>query len=213
MEDDMTALDHLAIEQRVRGFVDRDRADWDNLSQQFHPEGRIQVSWYRGPFSGFVDAARNASEVAPAVTRHRIGTSRIRINGDRAVADTDVEIVVRCPVDGEELQSTTFSRFHDWLEKRDGVWRILSRVCVYDRDKIEPVGNLKKGRELIESLDTSGLPVSHRFLVAIQLKLGAPPPTYEQVETGSEREKAIFSDDDHWLEHGTVAGEMAIPTD
>lgn len=211
-EDAMTALDHIEIEQQVRGFADRDLGHWDSLLQRFHPEGRIQVSWYRGPFTGFVEAARQAQATVPLVARHRIGASRIQINGTRAVADTDVTIVVRAPVEGEELETTSYARFHDWFEKRDGVWRILSRVCIYDRDRIEAVGNLKKGREIIEALDTTGLPLSHRFLVAVQMKMGAPAPTAVQVDVGTEREAAIFASDTDWLETGKIVGDMAIET-
>ena len=139
----------------------RDQGEWDALRTTFHPEGRIRVTWFSGLFTEFVTTSMEMRKRRSGV-KHWIGGSKIDINGDRAIAETNVMIMGRPVLHDVLVDSVAYSRFYDLVEKRDGVWRILEREAIYEKDRVDPV--------------------VHGTLVPFDLaKLNAFPPAYRHL--------------------------------
>jgi SnoaL-like domain len=133
--------DLIEIASLIAAFAWRDQGRWTELRSTFTEEGTISVSWYTGSIDGFIDASRQMASGVEAQTKHWIGVPRISLAADRALAETDVVIMARSRVGPLELDMTAYARFFDQLERdtKHG-WRIASRVAIYEKDRIDPVG-------------------------------------------------------------------------
>lgn len=206
----MNVADMIRIQQTVLDFAARDQGRWEELLAQFHPDGRIQVSWFRGAFATFVELSRrSAAAAAPVSTKHLIAAPRIRLAEDRAVADTDIVIMLRLKIAGHEVDVTSYARFHDWFERRADQWRVLRRVCIYERDRLDPVGDATEFAAVRAGLKLDAFPPAYRHLAGALTALNAPVQP-GQVCAGSESEKAIFAADRAWLAERNIEGTMAI---
>lgn len=132
------AAAHAEIRDLIQnwGFW-RDEGDWESLRATFHPEGTMQVSWFQGPFTKFVEASIELRKKRRG-GKHWIGGSKLEVRGNRAVAETNVMIMGRQVVHSIEADSTAWGRFHDLLEKRER-WAICRRVAIYEKDRLDPL--------------------------------------------------------------------------
>ena len=138
--------DRMDIADLITGWIHRDLAQWDDLRTLFHPDGEIEVTWFEGKASDFVDASMRmgASDLR---TKHLITSPVVAFNGCKAVVETNVVII------GENLKlglgCAGHSRFYDLVEKR---WRRLENsqasmhlrhgiVHISDRDCRHRQGN------------------------------------------------------------------------
>ncbi|NGY05919.1 nuclear transport factor 2 family protein [Solimonas terrae] len=117
----------------------RDQEAWSSLLGTFHEDGTISLSWYQGPFKGFVAASENASKGKNAIVKHYVGIPMIQVNGDRALSETNVTIMLRAKTPAGEVDTTSYARFFDLVERRNGSWKILKRTAIYERDRLDPV--------------------------------------------------------------------------
>ncbi|WP_111554373.1 nuclear transport factor 2 family protein [Kitasatospora sp. SolWspMP-SS2h] len=126
-----TLQDRQDIADLMTGWIHRDLGDWERLKDLFHPDGRIEITWFEGPAHEFVDASARMGASAFR-TKHLITAPVVAFSADgtRAVSETNAVII------GENtdlrLGCEGHNRFVDRLEKRDGVWRISDRKSVYD---------------------------------------------------------------------------------
>src|SRR5215471_20165048 len=84
----------------------RDQGRWAELAATFAPEGTIAISWFCGPFGEFVARCRQ-SFATGARSKHLIWPSRVRVEGARAVAETNVAILVRQAIEGVLVDLTS----------------------------------------------------------------------------------------------------------
>jgi hypothetical protein len=49
--------DRLNIADLMTGWIHRDLGEWDSLRKLFHPDGIIEITWFEGKFTDFVDAS------------------------------------------------------------------------------------------------------------------------------------------------------------
>ena len=131
--------DGEAISELINAWVyHRDRGNWDQLRDTFWPEGTISLSWFDGPFEKFVDSSKELAEKgSPA--KHMVDQPFVKINGNRAVSEANVILLGRGVGGPLEIDLTTYLRFYDLLEKREGQWRILKRTAIYEKDRIDCV--------------------------------------------------------------------------
>lgn len=118
-----------AIRGLITGCIHRDRGNWADLLELFHPDGTIEVTWFAGLARDFVEGSRRMGESALR-TKHLIANPFITFADDRAVAETNAMIVVENT--DLDLGASTHNRFIDKVERRGGVWRIVHRASVYD---------------------------------------------------------------------------------
>jgi hypothetical protein len=118
-----------------------DLGEWETLQSCFHPDASVTVSWYSGPVSGFIERSKTmaAARRPEEHRKHWLGNMRSRVSETRGVLETDVMILIREFVDGALCDYTSYARFYDLFEKRDGVWRIFEWSCIYDKERLDPV--------------------------------------------------------------------------
>lgn len=123
--------DRLQITDLMTGWIHRDLGQWDGLRELFHPDGTIEVTWFEGLASEFVDGSMKMG-ASDARTKHLIGTPKVTFNqtATKAIVETNAMII------GENVKLNVgcvgHNRFYDWVEKRDGVWKLLHRQSIYD---------------------------------------------------------------------------------
>jgi hypothetical protein len=175
----------------MTGWIHRDLAQWDALRGLFHEDATIEITWFEGLASEFVNASARMGESA-LKTKHMIGNPVITFNGDKALVETNAMII------GENIELNvgccTHNRFFDRVEKRNGHWKIVHRQSVYDMGSFTfPVGLVeidmhvaqKYPREyaaLAYVLEKSGFPVNRVFATR-----------------GSELEKKMKAEGEAWL--------------
>ncbi len=164
-------LDRAAITQVAQDWgLARDDGRWDKLRACYTADAVMHTTWFVGTAAEFVERSIAATR-AGARVQHFIGATTIALEGDKAVAETRTMIMVRGKLDGVEVDVTCWGRFHDRFVKRDELWRILKRVPVYEKDRLDPVDPAAR-----LTLDTEVLavhPDGCRHLVYLQSRNGA----------------------------------------
>ncbi|HEX2484357.1 MAG TPA: nuclear transport factor 2 family protein, partial [Myxococcota bacterium] len=148
----------------------RDQERWDELLDAFHADGTISLSWYDGPYAGFVAASRRLASGGGAILKHRLGTPVVETRGDRALSEVDVTIMVRSKTPFGEVDTTSWARFYDQLERRDGRWRIAKRTAVYEKDRADPVDRAGLPDEFFAGLEAYPAPL--KFLGSSLQRMG-----------------------------------------
>ena len=160
----MDIADKIACAEVVQawGFA-RDQGRWADLLDIFHPGGQIHVSWFRGAYPDFVERCRqNYGKGSQA--KHLLWPARVAGQGDRATSETNVAILVRQTIEGVAVDLTSYARFLDRLERRDGRWRMIERVCVYEQDRLDPVEPSAAFAALMQSADAARYPAQYRYM-------------------------------------------------
>ena len=164
--------DKAAIDALIQGWMFRDIGQWDKLRTLFHPDRRMEASWFQGLFSDFVDASMRmgASDLR---TKHVMGTPIISLTSDKAIAETNAIIV--CNNAALQRGCNAHGRFFDLIERRDRNWKILKRQFFYDMSAFTfPNGPIEIDADaakrhpheyaaLAYILEKSGFPVTRRL--------------------------------------------------
>ena len=171
----MDLADKFAIAELIQAWgVYRDQGKWPELRGTFTPDGHISISWFRGPFEQFVERCRANAATGHGWSRHHLFAPAVKLNKDRAVAETSVIIRVRQKFKGVEVDLTSNSRFLDRLERRAGGWLIAERAAIYERDRLDPVEPSPAFDALFEAAETAHFPEQYRYM-AFRLVSDARP--------------------------------------
>ncbi|WP_438810673.1 hypothetical protein, partial [Proteus mirabilis] len=76
----------------------------------------------------------------------------------------------RATVHGVACDVVCTGRFHDFVEKRDGEWRVLFRQPIYEKDRLDPV--LPDARLTLDAELLGQFPEGYRHLAYIQTQIG-----------------------------------------
>jgi hypothetical protein len=164
--------DRQSIADLMTGWIHRDLAEWDKLRDLFHPDGTIEISWFEGLASDFVEGSRRMAK-SDIRTKHFIAAPLVTFNGNKAIAETNAVVI------GEnvrlDLGCSAHARFYDRVEKRGDVWKIAKRQGIYDFAYFNfPQGMVEIDRGLVKKypreyaalaycLEKSGFPVKRVF--------------------------------------------------
>jgi hypothetical protein len=171
---DQTMTDKLLIRELVeRWAVWRDAGDWERFATVWHPDGVMMATWFQGPFRDFIRVTQEGWDKGVSIL-HFLGGSAIEVNGDRAIAQTKMTISQRGMVEGTDgpvlCDVVCTGRFHDFIVKYDGEWKVLHRQPIYEKDRIDPVdptAQLRLDPKLLASM-----PEGYRHLAYIQTRIG-----------------------------------------
>ncbi|MCI1897478.1 MAG: nuclear transport factor 2 family protein [Enterobacter sp.] len=185
--------DRQQLNDLMNGWMHRDLGEWDQLRNLFHSDGTIEITWFEGLGSDFVDGSirMGASDVR---TKHLIAAPVITFNasGNKAILETNAMIIaenVKLNVGCE-----CHNRFYDMAEKRDGVWRLFRRQSIYDMGTFTfPLGLVE-----IDQTVVSKYPREYATLAYVLEKSGFPMQRVFATR-GSELEQSIKRDDQKWL--------------
>jgi hypothetical protein len=166
----MTVEDKLACADVIVSWgLYRDQRRWGELLSTFHPDGEIAVSWFRGPFTEFVEHCKQGGP-----SKHLIMAPLVEVNGERATAETSVVILVRQTIEGLPVDMTSRSRFLDRLERRDGEWKILERAAVYEQDRLDPVVPSDAFTRMMQGMQATQYPEPYRYMAVRLASAGRP---------------------------------------
>ncbi|QBM75143.1 nuclear transport factor 2 family protein [Sphingomonas sp. AAP5] len=165
-----TEQDRSEIRDLLQNWIIwRDAGDWDRFATVWHDDGRMVATWFRANAADFIAGCRKAFD-AGMIGLHSLGGTSIDLQGDRAVAQSKMQIVQRGDLDGVEVDVTCLGRFVDAFEKRNGRWGLVLRQPVYELDRMTPVSPAA-----VISLDEKLLrsfPIGYRHLAYLQTILG-----------------------------------------
>ena len=158
----------------INGWMHRDLGEWAQLRDLFHPDGTIEITWFEGLGSDFVEGSMRmgASDLR---TKHLIATPAVTFNAtaNKAILETNAIIIaenVKLNIGCE-----CHNRFYDLAEKRDGVWRLFHRQSVYDMGTFTfPMGPVAIDQSIVAKypreyaalaylLEQSGFPLGRVF--------------------------------------------------
>jgi hypothetical protein len=163
-------LDQLAIRELIENWaVWRDGMMWDRFRTVWHPEGRMQATWFQGTADEFIKVSQEGYAKGVRIL-HFLGGSSIDIKGKRAIAQTKMTISQRAMVDGVLCDVVCTGRFYDFLEKRKGRWGLVLRQPIYEKDRLDPLdpsATLKLDQKLLERF-----PIGYRHLAYLQSRIG-----------------------------------------
>jgi len=167
-------IDKLLIRELVdRWAVWRDAGDWERFATVWHPDGVMMATWFQGSWRDFIRVTQEGWDKGVSIL-HFQGGSAIDIAGDRAIAQTKMTISQRGMVEGVDgpvlCDVVCTGRFHDFIVKHEGAWKVLHRQPIYEKDRIDPVdptAQLKLDPALLASM-----PEGYRHLAYIQTRIG-----------------------------------------
>lgn len=160
--------DRAEITELMAGWMHRSLGHWDKVRALFHPEGVIKVPWFEGFASDFVDASAKMRSESGLTSKHLIGFPLITFSGDRAIAETDVQLVSMNAA--LRLGALGHGRFYDRVERRHGVWKIVHRQSFHDMAGFTfPAGPVEVDAELV-----ARYPLEYAAIAYLLVKSGHP---------------------------------------
>jgi ketosteroid isomerase-like protein len=140
-----TRVARVVDQQEIRDVVYRycrgiDRRDFDLVRSCYHPDATDDHGDFRGTIDEFI---AHIDERLPRFecTMHFIGNVLVEVAGDRARSESYVVAYHRLGAHGtkRERDFIVNLRYVDDFERRNGAWKIATRVCVFDFSRIDPV--------------------------------------------------------------------------
>ena len=171
---DQQLLDRLAIRDLLENWaVWRDAGDWERFATVWHEEGWMSATWFQGPARDFMRVSQEGFAKGVRIL-HFLGGTSIDLAGERAIAQTKMTISQRGMVEGVDgpvlCDVVCTGRFHDFLVRHEGTWKLLHRQPIYEKDRLDPVdpsAQLKLDASLLASM-----PEGYRHLAYIQTRIG-----------------------------------------
>lgn len=174
----------------------RDTASWAELESLYWSDSRVRVTWFEGTIAEFIAMStergkRNGTGV------HAINPVRLRVNGDRALVESQGQILIRPRIDGVECDVTSWCRFFSRVERREGEWRLSTFDSIYVKDRIDPVA--PDAVLLLESAILAEGRRSYRHLTYLNLKSGYQVPDDLPGDDRPELVEALYAEAERWL--------------
>jgi len=158
------------------------------------------ATWFQGSYEEFIKANQDGWARGVRIL-HFLGGSAIEIAGNRAVAQTEMMISQRAPVDGVICDVVCTGRFYDFFEKRDGRWGLVLKRLVYEKDRLDPVdpaAKLSLDQNLLNSF-----PEGYRHLAYLQSKIGYKVKTDMPGLEGPDLD-VLYEQGTRWLNGQTI---------
>lgn len=156
-----------------RWAVWRDAGDWTRFASVWHPEGVMMATWFQGHYLDFIRVTQEGWAKGVSIL-HFLGGSAIEVQGDRAIAQTKMTISQRGMVEGSDgpvlCDVVCTGRFHDFLLRQDGDWKLRLRQPIYEKDRIDPVD--PSARLQLDAAALAAFPEGYRHLAYIQTRIG-----------------------------------------
>ena len=110
--------DKLIIRELIENWVVwSDAGEWDRFRTIWHDDGYMSATWFEGTAEEFTKRRRDGWEHGVSII-HFLGGSSIDVQGNRAIAQTKMQITQRAPLDGVLCDVLCTGRFYDFFEKR-----------------------------------------------------------------------------------------------
>mgnify|MGYP002678309193 FL=1 len=185
--------DRQQLNDLVNGWIHRDLGEWAQLRDLFHPDGTIEITWFEGLASDFVDGSMRmgASDLR---TKHLITLPRITFNADGNKATLETNAVIIAENVKLNIGCECHNRFFDLAEKRNGVWKLFHRQSIYDMGTF----TFPQGWVEIAQKDVVRYPREYAPLAYLLEKSGFPLGRVFATR-GSELEAKMKAEGQRWL--------------
>ncbi|UPY35237.1 nuclear transport factor 2 family protein [Sediminicoccus sp. KRV36] len=188
--------DALEIRALIENWaVWRDAGDWQRFSTCWHPEGRMMATWKQGTAAEFITASIEGWNRGVSIL-HFLGGHSSEIVGSRAISQTKMTISQRAEVEGVLVDVVCTGRFYDFIEKHDGVWKLLLRQPIYEKDRMDPIA--PDARLSLDATLLAEFPEGYRHLAYLQTRIGYAVKRDMPGLKGPEVE-ALYADGKAWL--------------
>lgn len=134
-------LDEAAVKEvHLRYCRGIDRLDWDLVRSCYHPGAIDDHGPYRGDIEGFI-AWAGALLAGFESTTHFAGNQLVEIDGDVAWHEAYARAYHRtgATADAPAQDWVLNLRYVDRMERRDGEWRIATRILACESERTDPV--------------------------------------------------------------------------
>jgi hypothetical protein len=179
------------INKLVQGWMYRDISDWDRLASLFHPDATVEITWFIGTALDFIAGSQKMG-ASKLRTKHQIGFPIVDQRGTRAIAETSTVIVVEHQELG--LACNGYARFYDYMEDRNGEWKIVERHCIYDLAAF----TFPRGAKEVDLGLLDRFPSEYAALAYLLVSAGFPVDHVFPTR-GSELERKLKSAGQTWL--------------
>jgi hypothetical protein len=136
--------DHLEIRTVLAKYCRGvDRRDWELLRSVYHPDGTDNHGPFNGTGSAFADYLDESLRECRLTGHHQMTNVYIELDGDMARVES-YYLVLHPLIDPQtktEALLQSGGRYLDKFEKRNGAWKIASRVCTVDWSRFPLPGN------------------------------------------------------------------------
>lgn len=177
----------------------RDQKEWDQLLDCFTEDATVCTTWYDGSAKGFVEASIDMAKRGTGA-KHLIFPTYVKINGDRAIAESMGEIHIRTSVDGVEADLNQYCRFFSRLRRTDAGWKLASFEGIYQRDTLKPVNS---SQALPVDWDAiAKLRPTYRFLNYVLSQGGWEIPDTRIADDRPDLVQAFYRAAEEWLADG-----------
>ncbi|MGX1305283.1 hypothetical protein AB7M35_000003 [Amorphus suaedae] len=191
--------DIVRIGQLIQAWgIYRDQGRWERLASTFAPDGRISVTWFDGSHADFIERCKAAYKPLSPRSKHLIGLPLVRLNGDRAVAETNIQILGRADIAGVRVDNTSHARFLDRIRRGGAGWQIVSRVAIYEKDRFDPVLPSSEFEQVMRGIDADDIPEPYRYL-GYRLRQGGRTLVSGIAIDGSEQTLGLLEEAEAWL--------------
>jgi SnoaL-like domain len=164
------SADKQAIRELVENWVIwRDSGDWERFRTVWHEDGRMMATWFQGTAKEFIEASREGFSRGVNIL-HFLGGHTSEIAGNRAIAQTKMQIMQRAAVHDVPVDVVCTGRFYDFLEKRGGRWGIVLRQPIYEKDRMDPVDPAVT--LVLDHDQLARFPAGYRHLAYLQVEGG-----------------------------------------
>jgi SnoaL-like domain len=167
---DQEILDKLAIREVLDNWIIySDAGDWERFKTVWHSGAYMSATWFEATAEDFMRARREGWERGVSII-HSHGATTIDVAGNRAIAQTKMQISQRAKVHDVLCDVNCVGRFYDFFEKREGRWAIVRRQPIYEKDRLDPVDTtqtVKLDPAILESF-----PEGYRHLAYLQSSIG-----------------------------------------
>ena len=200
----------LADRMLIRELIDdwlvySDSGDSERFAALWHDDGHMMATWSQGPAAQFVENRRRVFLSGTTSILHFHGAHTAQLAGDRAVAQTRMQILQRAPVEGVLCDVACTGRFYDFLERRRGRWGMVLRQPIYEKDRLDPVDPHEAPR--LDARLLGSFPEGYRHLAYLQARLGYPVKK-DMPGLRGQAVEALYARGRRWL-----AGEHGHPKD
>jgi hypothetical protein len=127
-------IEHHRIRQVLSAYCHGcDRGDWERMGSVYADESFDDHGDYKGSGRAFPGHVKNSYERTGVQCSHLLGQSQVKLDGDRAGAETYFIACIYPQIDdGAGKMTLMGGRYVDTLVREDGGWKVQNRVCVRD---------------------------------------------------------------------------------
>jgi hypothetical protein len=199
MNDDL--VNKLAIRELIDNWIIwSDAGDWERFRAIWHDDGYMSATWFEGTAEEFTRGRREGWERGVSILHFQGGTS-IDLAGNRAIAQTKMQISQRAMIHNVLCDVLCTGRFYDFFEKRRDRWGMVFRRPIYEKDRLDPVdpaATIELDPQILERF-----PEGYRHLAYLQTSIGYEISGIRPGLKGPEVE-ALYARGKGWLAGGSL---------